>query len=618
VRAAGFAVLTLVVACGSSAEDTPQAPAPSDVPPACTTCAETEPPDSCAPGQAPLPAGCAPVGPAACASGFAPHESGFGCVPVLPEAACAGATKATLGSTSCTPVGDCDAPFPPPDATVFVDASGSGAPHYATIETAIAAAPAGAVIAIADGTYDEALGITHPVTLVGRCAARAMVATSSTSPVLNTSAAVTVRGVTLRGGAGVTTTAALSLDAVVVEGGVGRGVLGRAAHVTIGRSVIRNVAAGANGYGQALYTEQGGVVDVDDTEITSVVGRGGVAFDAGSKLALHRSVVRAISVATDGGLGGGLTAYQGAEISLVESAIDRTNVTSIALAHAAKGATVQRSTLSRVAKMASAPYTGAAIDTGEGASVSLEDATLADIESVGVAASDAGTTVHAVRTAFVEMKPGGDIGFGDAIVGLSGAAFTLEGSVVLGVHGLALQVEDAGSKLDVRGSYVAHTASGANGDGGYAAVATHGASLSFDASTLEDSGQIGIVVRDAASTATLSGSLLRGIRPTASGEYGIGMFVSAGATASVSTSTVRGAKSVAVFTSAAGARVVGSILRKNTIALHAQDGSNVVTIDDDAAPITPLDLAVGSSVRFEANETNTGGGSLPVPTVPIP
>jgi hypothetical protein len=147
------------------------------------------------------------TGPASCATGFVPHASGFGCVAVVPPAACTGATRSALGQSACVPVGDCNAAFPPAGAGFTVDATlaTEDATHFKTISGALAAAPSGATIAVKPGTYAEALKLTQPVTLVGQCPAQVIVAAPSagTATVDASGADLVVSGMTLRGGAGV-------------------------------------------------------------------------------------------------------------------------------------------------------------------------------------------------------------------------------------------------------------------------------------------------------------------------------------------------------------------------------------------------------------------------------
>ena len=54
---------------------------------------------------------------AACSAGFTPDPWGWGCLEVSPRDPCTGATRERLGFTTCQPVGDCAADFPPARAT---------------------------------------------------------------------------------------------------------------------------------------------------------------------------------------------------------------------------------------------------------------------------------------------------------------------------------------------------------------------------------------------------------------------------------------------------------------------------------------------------------------------
>lgn len=116
-------------------------------------------------------ADCQALGPGPYPGWSSPDPGGWGCRETLPSADCAGSESEVLGSSLCLPVGSCDRPFPPPEATHFVD-DGYPQPdstHFTSIGAALAAAPAGAVIAIESGTYPESLLVQRQVRLVGRC-----------------------------------------------------------------------------------------------------------------------------------------------------------------------------------------------------------------------------------------------------------------------------------------------------------------------------------------------------------------------------------------------------------------------------------------------------------------
>ena len=121
---------------------------------------------------------CLPAGIPSCAAGFVGDDTG-GCVAILPNTACASGTMALPGETACRPVTPCGegtwGEIPVDAGTRHVDPSfgglgdGSAGAPYTTIAAAVAAAPPGALIALAAGDYHEQVRVEKPLTLWGRC-----------------------------------------------------------------------------------------------------------------------------------------------------------------------------------------------------------------------------------------------------------------------------------------------------------------------------------------------------------------------------------------------------------------------------------------------------------------
>jgi len=124
---------------------------------------------------------CQPAGvpPELCAEGFV-HDGDAACEPILPADPCPKGQMALPGETACRPVMDCAAgtwgDIPVDGATIYVDAAypggdsdGSLQKPWTTISDAIAAAPAGALVAVAAGSYVEDVVITKPIRLWGVC-----------------------------------------------------------------------------------------------------------------------------------------------------------------------------------------------------------------------------------------------------------------------------------------------------------------------------------------------------------------------------------------------------------------------------------------------------------------
>jgi hypothetical protein len=125
--------------------------------------------------------GCIPAGTAVgdCGAGFI-HDGDVGCEPVLPAERCPPAMMAVPGDEACHPLMDCGSgkwgTLLVDASTVYVDASasaamsdGSESQPWTTIGEALLSAPAGELVAVAAGTYNEDITINAPVRLWGVC-----------------------------------------------------------------------------------------------------------------------------------------------------------------------------------------------------------------------------------------------------------------------------------------------------------------------------------------------------------------------------------------------------------------------------------------------------------------
>ncbi|HZO15223.1 MAG TPA: hypothetical protein VFB62_18245, partial [Polyangiaceae bacterium] len=119
----------------------------------------------------------------ACAPGFE-HDGAYSCAPILPADTCPPGLMAVPGETACRPVMTCGegqwGDIPIDATTVYVDenyagtdSDGSAAKPWTTIGAAASAAPTGALIAIAAGSYAEDMVITNKsVRIWGVCPER--------------------------------------------------------------------------------------------------------------------------------------------------------------------------------------------------------------------------------------------------------------------------------------------------------------------------------------------------------------------------------------------------------------------------------------------------------------
>jgi hypothetical protein len=218
------------------------------------------------------------VPPDGCATGFA-HEDA-GCVAVLPGAPCEPGSYALVGERACRTLGVPAAgkwgDIAVESDTQHVDASfggtstGSAAAPWKTIQSAVAAATDGAIVAVAAGTYSENLVIDRTLTLWGIGAAAVSIEGGTGAAIRIDAGAVEVRGVAVTGMSGLSigSDAALrevrvhdcaghgidvgaggsvSMEASLVEGVVEYGIAAPGGDVTVVDSVVRDVAPSATG-----------------------------------------------------------------------------------------------------------------------------------------------------------------------------------------------------------------------------------------------------------------------------------------------------------------------------------------------------------------------------------
>lgn len=384
-----------------------------------------------------------------CAPGWTPVSDDEGVVvgcnpwPGGTRATCTAVDEAHFpGEAGCArvgvacPVGD----FPeglPADATVlYVQAGapaggdGSLATPFGTLTDALAAAPDGATLAIAKGTYAEEVRLRRSVTLWGACAAETTLASPSTIySVLSSGPTVELRNVHIRGGGGFlqgagdltlrgvvlsdTGSDGLALldgttiaEDVIVRRPEGSGVLvGRHASATLRRVSIEE----PTGY---VVVSTGGPVGASDLAAHGAGVSVGFALGAqdDTAMALERTVLEGPSAIIvtgtstlvmrdawiDGGGGvtrefDGLQMYDTAKARLERVRIVSARANALFVAESAD-ALLMDTTIARVVDVS--PGYGRAVDVEAGGRVSLVRVRIDEAGQVGVLAGDPGSHVQ--------------------------------------------------------------------------------------------------------------------------------------------------------------------------------------------------------------------------------
>lgn len=253
-------------------------------------------PSGCAPGERPLEdASCLSAGvpPEACAEGFAANADG--CDPILPDG-CAPGSMALPGETSCRAIAECgDGAYgaAPIDSTTQhvdqayagMDSDGSARRPWRTIQAGVTAAPAGAVVAVAAGTYAEDVLIAQtPVRIWGRCPSMVHIqglGANYGTITIEHAGGTEVRGIAVSGpteGIDVVGEGTITLDQLWVHdtglsGVLNDGVLG-AGRVVLQRSLVERATRFATyAYGSTLEIVDSELRDTQPDPVERTFGR---------------------------------------------------------------------------------------------------------------------------------------------------------------------------------------------------------------------------------------------------------------------------------------------------------------------------------------------------------
>ena len=612
--------------CGGDEATPSDARGTGDAPPQCPevgvpdgdACAPRLPIDACAPGTMAVIGEdtCVPVGWSDCPAGFAVPEGRWGCRDIMPDM-CAGATRPSLGDRECVPVGDCRAAFPPGDATLLVNAAYSDleidATHVRTIGEALAAALAGDVIAIESGSYPEGLAIDTSVTIVGRCPAEVVIAEpGGDAPGASVQAAsvdAVLRGVTITGHRGgvVITAGTLTLEDVVVEGAREIGavsVFDGDLHLI--RSVIRATQPAANGpLGRGVDAEDGGRVTVTESAIEDNLEVGVFLQGAGTRFEGSNIVVRGTKEGPTSG-GRGIEVKDGAQLEAKRIVVaDNGEVGLFAID---PGTTITLTdAVIRDTRMVDGVL-GEGIDLQDGATLTATRITVADNHQDAISVEGATATLS--EAAIESTAPLGLGDYGTGVYAAAGALVELSRSAVADNTDIALVSIGAASIVRATDVLVSRAGDVPLGVYGVGVAALEGGRVEAERLTVSRALTAGVFVGIEAS-AVLTRLFVSESQPAADGSFGHGLVAIEGGRLELSSSLIDASAAVGMLFSASGARVTGSFVRANPVALHAQDGSRFV--EGSGAGAEPLDVVIADDCILVDNETRIGAGALPLP-----
>lgn len=594
------ATALLAGACGSSDDADPaEAIAPAT---AAATWTDVLPSADCGPGLRPRvgQTECVPVGVTACAEGFVRDPSGWGCREIATDEACDGASREALGVPTCVPIGDCDAPFPPAAATIFVDAAFAqgqlDARHFRTIKDAVYAAPPGTTIAVERGSYTGAFTARAPVTIVGRCARDVVLA--SEDPTLSGIDAiaqdVVVRGLTLRGHRGGVVSlrggSATVEDCLIADSTVAGLVVASGSMTARRTRIIDSHPVGKTASAGVLV--QKGKMTLVDSAVIHNVGVGVGVVDATGKLRVERSIVRDTQLDPNGTAGMGVGASDGGTVEIVESAIVQSRAWGIHIDEGSHGV-VQRSVIRDVSPV-DPKDRATGIIVLAGAHATLDETSIAAVQGVGAASNGKG--------AMLEMKASvvfGDFGkapsrpqFGRrglGVIASEGSTATLDEVAVVSVVAVGIAAQDPGSRLHAKRSLVRdHLADSERPSTGSGASAILGGTLELVDTAIVDTTNVGVVAGGTpAGGLSLESVVVLATKRNVLTNYGRGLEVSSGWTATVDKSIFARNAEAGIGVGGAGAHIALSktVVRESGTQSSAR-GHGIAVLDGATATIS--------------------------------
>lgn len=690
LSALGLAIALGAAACGgdgTSGDAAPPPPPPSaDSCPegfaldaALGACTEILPAAECAPGTMPEigKRECQPVGwTGACPEGFVRDATGFACLDKLaPRVACTGATREDVKTGTCVPVGDCNAPFPPPAATIFVDDDGpTDATHFNSLGAAMALAPEGAVIAVEAGTYKEDVRLTiDKATVIGRCAEKVRFESPGgprAGLYVKGSTGGTVRNVTVTGfrGGVLMEGGDVTIEDSLIDANNTLGVYLRfGAKVTMRRSRLSNTVLGDD-LGSGIVVYDGSALTLEDMAVVDNYFRHATVDGKGSTLNATSTVFARNTKLSGSDEEVAISVEDGAAAKLVKSAVVDSLHAGVTVTGEGSTVELHESVIRRVSGKLKTSG-GVGLTAFKGGVAKLVSSAITDIPVVG-AYGDGGGLVVVLGSTILGSPPGAAVEFGRCASASKGGRLQFKDAAVIGCpqSGVGLQEEafgtfdrlyvrdarpikesigdyggfgllvEKGSKATVtRSSFVGNTLAGITSNNGSEVEAeavlvqgtrpipglTPGSALQIAVNgklTMTRSALVANTTETAIVTMggalSLARSTVHGTTRDHDGQFGHGIAVFPDATVTLDDVAVYDSPAVGLVSDGGRAFVRGGVFARNAVALHAQNGASV-TQSDAAESLGGSELRVSTTTRFVENGARVGNGIIAVPQAPI-
>jgi len=473
-------------------------------------------------------------------------------------------------------------------------------PHQ-TISSAIAGVPDDGYVLVGPGTYDEGMGIDKPVHVIGLCSAKTVlsgVAKPWASPVANTGIAITdTENVNVSGfsvlspGVGIAIVGAIrvNIEQVEVQGSTHGGVfVGDGGEAELARVWVHDTGPGGTTgpYGYGIYVQEISDVVVFETLVENATMAGIVARHAGTEVEIEQTTIRATQMAPEGMGGAGLLAYKQATVSLMDVVLERNHDSGLTVAEAAT-VSLLRGVVRDTETDGEGAY-GWGLDLTDDSTATVSGSLFYDNALGGIGVAGAGTEVEVSGTVIQgDLHAGGGFATGMSIVW--GADARISGSLFQENSMFGLWAATSGTKLELLGSVVKDTGPDEDGLLGAGLQVSEKAAAVVSKSLLEGNEVSGVGATHSGTLLDMSATVVRGTLPGASGENGMGLYLSEGANATISDCLLHGNTSFGALSAdpETDVQLSGTVVRETKPddlgeygdGLYAGDGATVKVAD---------------------------------------
>ena len=563
-------------------------------------------PEDCPPGTIPVfTEGCVPTGITDCHPDFWNEEAGF-CDPDPLACGDYGVPVASEGCVSIDPPGGCGegtwGPIEEQVGDVHVDPSyGGGDPDgtrerpWPLIGHGLSDVQAGGRLVLAGGVYEEGVLLGKSVQVVGRCASMVVLAGVRNGPGGPTAVEVKgdvdvgLRDVTVSAdgiGVMVHSGARLFLERASVTDNRHAGLLLDLAGTTVTATdlVVARTRALANGTaGRGVNVQGGAALSIERGNVTDNHDMGLYVAGADTTVTAQDLVVARTLTQADGTHGRGITAREGAALSL-----ERGNVTDnydVGLYVAGAGTTVTATDLvvARTQPLADGTL-GRGITVQDGAALDLQRASVMDNHDIGLFVDGTDTTVTAKEIIAARTLPRADGKRGRGMTVQGAARLSLERATITDNRDVGLFVSGADTTVTTTDLVVARTLTEADGTSGRGIGVQEGAALSLERASVTDNHNIGLYVSGAETTVTATDLVVARTETEADGTGGRGIEVHGGAGLIAERTSVADNRNIGIMVNGADTTVTATdLVVARTLAEADGDGGRGMEVQDGAA-----------------------------------